>query len=73
MNFSIRDLFLVTAVVALGLGWLVDHWRAAARDAAWKESFRNALSGLSFEIQTEHTFESPDGPWTMNRTRDAGK
>jgi hypothetical protein len=27
MKFSIRDLFLVTVIVALGLGWRVDHRR----------------------------------------------
>jgi len=30
MKFTIRDLFLVTMIVALVLGWLVDHRRAAA-------------------------------------------
>jgi hypothetical protein len=73
MRFTIRDLFLITALVAVCLGWWVDRSRLAARDAKWEESFRNAMTGLSFEIHTEHTFESPGGPWTMNRTRDAAK
>ena len=29
MKFSIRDLFLVTLIVALAVGWGVDHWRHA--------------------------------------------
>jgi hypothetical protein len=29
MKFSIRDLFLVTMIVALSVGWGVDHWRQA--------------------------------------------
>jgi hypothetical protein len=31
MKFSIRDLLLVTVIVALVLGWGVDHWRQAER------------------------------------------
>ena len=27
MRFSIRDLLLVTVIVALSVGWVVDHWR----------------------------------------------
>ena len=27
MKFSIRDLLLVTVIVALVLGWAFDHWR----------------------------------------------
>jgi hypothetical protein len=27
MRFTIRDLFLVTVIVALALGWVLDHWR----------------------------------------------
>ena len=38
MKFSIRDLFLVTAVVALVLGWWVDHWRMANRLSDVEES-----------------------------------
>lgn len=40
MKFTIRDLFLITLVVAVSLGWLVDRSRLAARDAEWEESFR---------------------------------
>jgi hypothetical protein len=27
MKFTIRDLFLVTVIVALVVGWWVDHWQ----------------------------------------------
>jgi len=26
MKFSIRDLFLVTVIVAMSVGWIEDHW-----------------------------------------------
>jgi hypothetical protein len=26
MKFSIRDLLLVTVIVALAIGWCLDHW-----------------------------------------------
>ena len=29
MKFTIRDLFLVTLIAALAVGWGVDHWRQA--------------------------------------------
>jgi len=29
MKFSIRDLFLVTLIVAILTAWWVDHWRQA--------------------------------------------
>ena len=44
MKFSIRDLFLVTVIVALSVGWGVDRWRLlvlerernqATEDADW--------------------------------------
>jgi hypothetical protein len=34
MKFSMRDLFLLTLVVALAFGWLVDHWQY---DSKFKE------------------------------------
>ena len=66
MRFSIRDLFLVTVIVALGLGWLVDHWRAAARESAWKAGFHKALHTMSNYTRETLTIESPDGPWRIN-------
>jgi hypothetical protein len=74
MKFSIRDLFLVTMIVALAVGWwVVDRSRLAARYAQGEESFRKAMTSLSFEIATEHDFDTPSGLWTVNRTRDAAK
>jgi hypothetical protein len=71
MKFSIRDLFLTTFVIALGLGWLVDHAqfavRQAAREKAWEKSFRKALEELpKRDCNTEvYSFESPTGTWRV--------
>ena len=53
MRFSIRDLFLVTVIVALGLGWLVDRRAAGARERSWEQAFQKALERLSFHVQKE--------------------
>ena len=36
MKFSIRDLLLVTVIVALAVGWWVDHRRIIAREEHWR-------------------------------------
>ena len=69
MKFSIRDLLLVTVIVALALGWWVDHRRAVAREAAWEACFQSALEKLSFHAQQEaETFDSPSGVWRIHCT-----
>jgi len=35
-RFTIRELVLVTAVVALAIGWAADHWRTARDRNAWR-------------------------------------
>jgi hypothetical protein len=54
MKFSIRDLFLVTLIVALAMGWWVD--RSKLRDDArtWKQradGVTRELSRLGYEVQ----------------------
>lgn len=69
MKFSIRDLMLVTVIVALAVGWGVDHRRAAARDAAWKACFQAALEQLASHVQQEEaTFDTPSGLWRTHCT-----
>lgn len=73
MRFSIRDLLLITLVVAVCLGWLVDRSRLAARDAEWEKCFQSALEQLSSRVQTEElTFDSPSGPWRVHCTYGVG-
>ena len=38
MKFSIRDLLLLTVIVALAVGWWVDHRRQAKEIKAFKEA-----------------------------------
>ena len=51
MKFTIRDLFLVTAIVALAAGWWVDRARWQARyDESEKQraKFESTLDSLKF-------------------------
>ena len=45
MKFSIRDLFLVTMIVALALGWWVDHRNTNARlaDILWELDYQKLV------------------------------
>jgi hypothetical protein len=71
MRFTIRDLFLITALVAISLGWLIDHWRAVAREAAWEREFSRALQALSKRgVEKTIPFETPIGTWKVVPDRD---
>ena len=37
MRFTIRDLFLVTMIVAILTAWWLDHWRQAASVTKWRQ------------------------------------
>lgn len=65
MKFAIRDLFLLTLVVAVSLGWWVDHQRAAKRDVEWETQFERALQLLSPHTREVLSFETPDGAWSV--------
>jgi len=73
MKFTIRDLLLITFIVAVSLGWLVDHWRAAARDAKWKVCFYRALDALSSSDRQQRELDTPDGPITVYRKPEPNK
>jgi hypothetical protein len=49
MKFSIRDLLLVTVIVALAVGWWVDHRIAWHRSVIW----RNRAGGLNWIMSME--------------------
>jgi len=68
-RFTIRDVLWLTVVVALGVGWMVEHRRAAAREAAWETCFESALKQLCFHVQQEPaTFDTPSGVWRIHCT-----
>jgi hypothetical protein len=55
-RFSIRELLLITAVVALVAGWWLEHRRQAQANALleWKNRVLEvSLSGKGYEIKTE--------------------
>jgi hypothetical protein len=62
MKFSIRDLFLVTVIVAMGLGWGLDRSRLAGQLAAWKET-AEVLTDFVKELGYTVRF-SNDGKWS---------
>ena len=67
MKITIREMLLITLVVAVLLDWLVDHRAAVGRERAWEEAFQKALETLSFHVQKEAVVvESPSGPWTIH-------
>jgi hypothetical protein len=43
MRFTIRDLIWLTVVVALGIGWWVDHRRLSVSYNAWNEQVTEAV------------------------------
>ena len=49
MKFSIRDLFLVTLIVALAAGWWVDRSRLGKAVDGWKERVEDVNNLLNQE------------------------
>ena len=59
MKFSIRDLLLVTVIVALALGWWLDRSSLAAQIQTWERRATFAQSALiHFGCQVEWIGES---------------
>lgn len=44
MKFSIRDIMFVSGIVALAVGWGLDHWRQAREKEMAKETIESLLS-----------------------------
>lgn len=69
MKFTIRDLMLFIALVAVSLGWWLDRRAAAERERSWEQAFQKAMETLSFHVQKDAvTVESPNGHWTIHCT-----
>jgi len=67
MKFTIRDLMFVMLLVGVSLGWLVDHQRAAKKQAEWEALFDDAMSELSVRSAGDYTFDPPIGRVTVDR------
>lgn len=70
MRFSVRELLLVTLVVAVVLGWCIDRSALSRKSAEWEKAFAEPLRQLATVSKDERTFDTPSGPWTVNRRPD---
>jgi hypothetical protein len=62
-RFSIRELMLVTLMVAMGTAWLIDHWRSSAAVSKLKDELEN-WAGRSREAEaTTATIEQQLKAW----------
>ena len=61
MRFTIRDLFWLMLVVALGVAWWVDREAAAARERRWREGVVNLVDDLEKTTGHKGRFTTPDG------------
>ena len=75
-RFSIRELMLVTLVVALSVGWAIDHWRP--NNPCLKAELRNmtmeeALKLLGYEVEQEwwhvRVLRNEQRPWINNENQ----
>ena len=57
-------------VRALAAGWWVDRSSLARRDAEWEKQFGQAMRILSKESGNGQFFDTPGGPYTVNRRPD---
>lgn len=56
MKFSVRDLLLVTMIVALALGWAMDHYRPGnfrLQLQLENTAMRHALQGQGWKVERE--------------------
>ena len=62
MKFTIRDLFLVTVIVALGLGWALDHFAVTAERQRLKIELAGSQERERLAIHSEEALSrSLDG------------
>jgi hypothetical protein len=60
-RFTIRDLLWLTVVVALGVGWWVERYRAAIAATKWEEAVTRMVSDLCEATGHDVSIRTPDG------------
>ena len=65
-RFSIRELMLVTLVVALAVGWWAERSKRAARDAEWEKCSLDMGTTLIIDSKRSFTFRTPTSEWRVN-------
>jgi hypothetical protein len=74
MKFSIRDLFLVTVIVALALGWWIDHRQLRQDREIWEYHARGVVKIAPMGVKDvsfngrQATAKHPHGNGTFTRT-----
>ncbi len=80
-RFSIRELVMLTLVVALSVGWSIDHWRP--QNFYRKVEIRNTameagLKLLGYELEepswgTVYVVRNKERPWVRNSEQRPGE
>jgi hypothetical protein len=69
-SFSIRDLLLVTVIVALAVGWWVDHWHSQARERILQGNVKTLKPYARQSLNVNRIAEVPDGRLTVQEISD---
>jgi hypothetical protein len=79
-RFSIRELMLVTLVVAVSVGWAIDHWRPnpSRKVAIRYNAMEEGLKLLGYEVQEEswgwaYVVRNKERPWVRNNEQRPGE
>ena len=79
-RFSIRELMLVTLVVAVSVGWAIDHWRPSniyRKMALENGVMMEGLKFLGYNVNEEWPVvcirRNGERPWIINTEQRAGE
>ena len=60
-KFTIRELLLLTVIVAMGVGWWIDRSQAASREQYWRTAAVMYAFDLATATDKPVEFVMPDG------------